>query len=49
VGLFNKQICDFGMAKGLDSIKDNKERICTREYRAPEMIMSDTPHGKPGI
>jgi serine/threonine protein kinase len=35
------------MAKAISEIKDNKEVVCTRNYRAPELIIAAKAHGKP--
>mmetsp|Transcript_49011 Transcript_49011/g.131554 ORF Transcript_49011/g.131554 Transcript_49011/m.131554 type:complete len:438 (-) Transcript_49011:233-1546(-) len=42
------KICDFGTAKELESPKaDNQPYVCSRYYRAPELILSSPDYGTP--
>ena len=38
------KLCDFGSAKILDSVSDNKHYICSRFYRAPELLYKSTQY-----
>lgn len=39
------KLCDFGSAKLLSSSETNVAYICTRHYRAPELLLGSTYYG----
>jgi serine/threonine protein kinase len=39
------KICDFGSAKILEKKEKNVSYICSRYYRAPELILGSTSYG----
>ena len=39
------KLCDFGSTKRLDKDKPNVSYICSRYYRAPELIFGATDYG----
>jgi serine/threonine protein kinase len=39
------KICDFGSAKKLNTDENNVSYICSRFYRAPELIFGNTNYG----
>jgi serine/threonine protein kinase len=41
---FELRICDFGSAKILDKIEKNVSYICSRYYRAPELLLESSSY-----
>jgi serine/threonine protein kinase len=39
------KICDFGSAKIIETKENNVSYICSRYYRAPELILNSTTYG----
>ncbi len=39
------KLCDFGSAKVLNSSETSVSYICTRHYRAPELLLGCTVYG----
>lgn len=39
------KICDFGSAKVMELRENNVSYICSRYYRAPELILNSTSYG----
>ncbi|XP_031472546.1 shaggy-related protein kinase beta [Nymphaea colorata] len=42
---FEVKICDFGSAKIIENKENNVSYICSRYYRAPELILNSTSYG----
>lgn len=42
---FELKICDFGSAKIIEQRENNVSYICSRYYRAPELILNSTSYG----
>lgn len=42
---FEVKICDFGSAKIIEYRENNVSYICSRYYRAPELILNSTTYG----
>lgn len=39
------KVCDFGSAKIIEQRENNVSYICSRYYRAPELILNSTTYG----
>ena len=42
---FEVKVCDFGSAKIIETKENNVSYICSRYYRAPELILNSTTYG----